>query len=302
MQIVMSKGNMHMKFFLILFLLSAPISAPNALAQEDFVSFLNKLDKNNINSISIAVSRLEKIDKKLTPLKHDEIFFKFRAFYYDVIGSLNRNLLPKIERRLYDYPENLSDDNYKKVKDNEIKEFMILLNSNGCELDMTEGGYFIDEKVGFLKDIFTSRVSDSISVFLKMRYDEKQERFFEDAVLLLPLETLGKRIINWENFIERFPNSRITDGAKYFYKTYLGTFVIGFNNSPAFDYEGNLTSERKSAYIDFISKYKESKSARIISDYLKLLEKTDFKYTAEIEKFMSDNDIPETRGVQFHLR
>lgn len=287
-----------MRFLLILLFLWVP----NALAQEDFDSFLNKLDRNNINSISIAVSRFQKLEKESTSLKYNEIFFKFRAFYYDVIESLNRNLLPKIEKRLYDYPENLSDDNYKKVKYNEIKEFMISLNSNGCELDMTEGGYFIDEKVAFLKNIFASRVSDSISVFLKMRYNEKQERFFEDAVLLIPLETLGKRIINWENYIERFPNTKITNEAKYYYKTYLGTFVIGFENSPSFDYEGNLSSERKSAYISFINKYKNSKSAQIISDYLSLLGKTEFKYTAKIKKFMKDNDIPETRGVQLHLR
>jgi hypothetical protein len=287
-----------MRLIIIFFFLSLP----NAFAQEDYGSFLDKLDKNNIESITIAAERLQKIEKESTTLKYDEVFFKFRSFYYDVIDSLNRSLLPKIENKLYVYPDNLSDDNYKKVKDNEIKKFMILLNTNGCELDSTEGGYFIDEKVGFLKEVFNSSVSESISIFLQMRYEEQQERFSEDAALLISLETLSKRIIAWENFIKKFPNDKITIEAKYFYKTYLRTLIVGFNNSPAFDYEDNLEPERKSAYIEFIEKYNGSESGRIISDYLDLLEKTNFRYSDQIDLFLKKNDINETSAIQLFLR
>jgi hypothetical protein len=120
---------------------------------------------------------------------------------------------------------------------------------------------------------------------------------------MISFEKLGQRIITWENFIKKYPKAKITKDAEYFYYIYLGTFLQGLANTPTTDDGGNLLPEIKTVYENFIKRYPTARSGKIVSDYLNIFKKNNYKLNrGEIITFLKANKIPRTEGVQLHLR
>jgi len=279
-------------------------TAKNISKPHDYINFLKKLDKDNIYSISTAVQVLSK--QKFSTQGFDEIYFQFVEFYYTIIERTYENIIPKVENKLWDYPESLDGLNPKDIKEKRLRDFINILDKNYCTLCSTEGTYFICERNDALRKIFSDKVSPSISEFLKIRENEMKKQFFEDATLVISFKELAERVVTWEFFLKKYKGEKISDEASGYHKIYRSTLLIGFNNEPTIKYEFpdwkpvGLELEVKNAYEYTIEKYPQTNIAALLKEYMVLLKRYNYDIS-KLDDFFERQQIVETRAIQwFH--
>jgi hypothetical protein len=255
----------------------------------NFREYLNKLHKNDLASISYASNEFEKKFSSAVPEMKDSAFIEFRSFYYDVINSYYEMFLNN-----QDLVNKLNDN---KNDDSQVKQFKITLDQNGLRLSKTEGGYYIDEKPTYLYSNFKNLVSRSISEFLLIRSKELEEGFSENAKLLISFNSLGDRIITWENYLNKYPASPLSAEAKFSYHLYLNTFITGLDNSPVAN-EDILLPEMKKIYSDYIRKNNNMESGKIVEKFYSIVSINNFHLTPTLDDFYKENQIESMKGIE----
>jgi hypothetical protein len=285
------------KPFLLLFLLiNIPLfigcnnynnSSENLLI--NFRTYLDKLHKDDLASISHASNEFRKNFSAAEPGIRDSAFIDFRSFYYDVINSYYEIFLNNKEL------VNKLNDN--KNEDIQVQQFKITLEQNGLRLSKTEGGYYIDEKPDYLYENFKIFVSRAINDFLLIRSKELEEGFSEDAKLLISYKSLGERITTWEKYLNKYPSSPLSAEAKFSYHLYLSTFITGLDNSPITT-DDILLPEMKNIYTDFIQKNNNSESGKLVEKFYTIISNNNFHLTSALDDFYQENQIESMKGIE----
>ena len=90
--------------------------------------------------------------------------------------------------------------------------------------------------------------------------------FFESVI---SFTEVSERIIYWENYLNRYPNSKLFYKSKEYYSEYLNDYLFGMDNTPTYDFETKLIlDETKKEFNRFIKANPKSKSARIVNLFL----------------------------------
>lgn len=58
-------------------------------------------------------------------------------------------------------------------------------------------------------DMFKDYVTDDYKEYLKIWAKDSEELYQADAGLLISFEEIGERIITWENFLNKYPDSKL---------------------------------------------------------------------------------------------
>jgi hypothetical protein len=254
-----------------------------------FRGYLESLHKSEISSISKSLNEYRKDFTSTAPEIRDSAFIDFRSFYYNVINSYyemffnNQDLVNRLNENKNDDPKVL-----QLKKD---------LDQNGLRLSKTEGGYYIDEQPNYLYNNFKSYVSPAIRDYLLLRSKELVEGFSENSKLLITFQSVGDRIINWENYLAKYPASPLSAEAKFSFHLYLNTFLTGLDNSPIANDEVVLP-EMKEVYTNYIHKNNNSESGKIVEKYFAILAKNNFHITSDLDDFYEENQIESMKGME----
>lgn len=236
-----------------------------------------------IDFIKQQASKLEKADLDTAVreiLKDQQLQLKD---YSDKIMADNFN----IRMNKYKYEDLVSLNNIKD-SDNDIKTLLQSAYSDGFKLSTSEGMHYLEVDYNSLKTAFGSYASEEISLYLDIMSEESNKHFAEDAALMISYDQLAERVARNETFIGKFPGSEFAGKVKELHKNYLSAYLLGLNNTPAFSMKDNvLEKDVLASYKSSISKYPGTKLAEILSEYVKLLEKSDYKRTQVILDYVS---------------
>ena len=98
----------------------------------------------------------------------------------------------------------------KEFTEEDWKNTNKTLNKYDLELwDIGEGIVTIRELPHLYYDVFKDYVTDDYKEYLKIWAKDNEELYQADAGLMISFEELGERIITWENFLNKFPNSTL---------------------------------------------------------------------------------------------
>lgn len=264
-------------------------SSSPSVALLKYREYSKNLVKTDLSSISKA---LDKYKESFTtdPVEYrDSAFAEFRNLFYNIINNYSEIF--------WNNAELMKKVNEKQNDDPTVKAFKSTLETNGLRLSVTEGSYYIDEKPDFLINNFKSYVSPGVNEFLNLRSRELEQGFSEDARLLITFRQLGERIITWQNYLNKYPESPMQAEAKFSFHLYLNTFLTGLDNSPISSDEV-LLPEIKQVYSEFISKYKDTESGKIVEKFYAILSKNNFHLTDDLDDFYEENQIESMKGVQ----
>ncbi len=200
--------------------------------------YLDSLNFDIVHSIPAAVKYYQVRIRTLPIEKRDSAFFVFNQFYYKVKFKLNDSLMYDL-----DLLNKLSDKAFNK--DSIATGFKKIIKENGFKLFQSEGYFYVEESPDFLYSRFGKYVSPSISEYLKFRRNELKEGFAEDAVLMIPMLKVAQRIINWEKYLIKFPNSFYAEQVNSYLGMYVNALLGGLDNSPIFDENKKLIPEIK---------------------------------------------------------
>lgn len=175
---------------------------------------------------------------------------------------------------------NIKEENEKKFFENAFKD--------GYKLITAEGMVDFELDYEYLDNKFSPYVTEKTSAFLSIMATEAKAHFAADGAIIISLDELANRVINTENYLEKFGDSQYAKEIKQQYNWYLTAYLIGLNNTPAFSYEDNiLKQEVLSNFKSTMIKYKDSKFAGIIKDFVDLVTKNDLKKTNEVLDFVT---------------
>lgn len=204
-----------------------------------------------------------KIDKEIagnTPEQNNKVYddyVKIREKYTDCFNISQTEMLD----RYIDYhtreseTPNLPED---------IKKMASELNKVGLEFrEMGEGVTEIHSLPGYYESIFKNKLTPDYGAYISQIAKDNEENYAVDGGLLITWEELGDRLIVWENFINKYPQSSSIKKAKENYHNYLLDYLLGMDSDRIYNSEeGKIYDDKREAYNALIKKYPNSATAK----------------------------------------
>lgn len=126
----------------------------------------------------------------------------------------------------------------------------------------------------FYTHLFKSSLPPDYTAFLQLKADEDTVLYSADAGLAVPFSLIGIRALNWEKFLDTYPNSALAPAAKELYEWYCIDYLFGEDNTPAFDRQEDLKSlvpENRQEYTSFVAQHGDTKTGAVVAGYLQKL-------------------------------
>ena len=180
----------------------------------------------------------------------------------------NNKILEKINENDYTMLDNafyIGEGDIDKEKLNKQNKY---LDSYGLEVTQIEDGFMLTEKKDFYYNIFKNYVSDDYKEFLKLRSEDID--YFEDSNSFDKyLEIIADKIVAWEKFLEKYPDSKLKRKAQNMSYTYRAGYIFRLTSSETRESLMNgKANDAVKEFNRFIKKYPNSPTSDIIKYYL----------------------------------
>lgn len=200
---------------------------------------------------------LEKL-KTLNKEEADELYEQYLESNNTILENLNIEHDKLLSGGIYN-----NEDTSENFTDEEWKIANKFLNKYDLELwYLARGTCIIKEVPDFYYKTFKDYVTDDYKEYLKITSKENEEHYVADSGLCITLEELGDRIVTWENFLEKYPNSKLNDKVNNICNSYRRDYILGVPGG-IYDYK-----ESAEEYNRFIKKYPDSPTTELLGYYL----------------------------------
>ena len=234
-----------------------------------YLGYLKEREKGNLFSKQTNTlleefhKNKEEVINKLKTLNKEEA----DKFYEDYLES-NNEILEKMNENDYDMLDNafyIGEGDIDKEKLNKQNKF---LDNYGLEVIEIEEGFMLTEKKNFYYNIFKNYVSDDYKDFLKLRSEDIEYIDYLSSINEHP-EIVADKVINWEKFLEKYPDSKLKKKANDICYSYRGDYIIALTSLTTTEAmkNGKINDDVKELNR-FIKKYPNSPTTEIIKYYL----------------------------------
>ena len=189
----------------------------------------------------------------------NEIYEKYSVDNDKILEKIN-----EIEDEIFS-TEFYKDGNIEKDKLNKQNKF---LDSYGLEVIQIEDGFMLIEKNKFYYNLFKNFVTDDYKEFLKLRSEDidylESSNSFDKY-----FEIIGDKIVAWEKFLEKYPDSKLKRKAQNMSYTYRAGYIFRLTSSETRESLMNgKANDAVKEFNRFIKKYPNSPTSDIIKYYL----------------------------------
>ncbi|EHO79416.1 hypothetical protein HMPREF9942_00419 [Fusobacterium animalis F0419] len=189
----------------------------------------------------------------------NEIYEKYSVDNDKILEKIN-----EIEDEMFS-TEFYKDGNIEKDKLNKQNKF---LDSYGLEVIQIEDGFMLIEKNKFYYNLFKNFVTDDYKEFLKLR-SEDIDYFEYSNSFEKYLEIIADKIVAWEKFLEKYPDSKLKRKAQNMSYTYRAGYIFRLTSSETRESLMNgKANDAVKEFNRFIKKYPNSPTSDIIKYYL----------------------------------
>ncbi|MFC4476815.1 hypothetical protein [Flavobacterium chungangensis] len=183
--------------------------------------------------------------------------------YFEANGTLLQEIAAK-ESGVLDkfYNEDEADKKAVKLLGEKLSEHELEYSEIG------EGYVEIDPLHDFYYKIFKDYVTNDYKDYLYLKSEENKSLYSADAGLVISFKDLGDRIISWENFMTKYPNSKLIPSVKEQYKSYQMDYLVGQDNTPTAERSSDekyIYPENIQEFNRFLKKYPKSPTVPLIS-------------------------------------
>lgn len=134
--------------------------------------------------------------------------------------------------------------------------------------DIGEGMVVVRTVADYYKNIFSGKVTADYDEAISIVANDEKELWEADAAVSIPWKDLGERVITWENFIKKYPESKFRKEAEGAYKMYRYAFLLGLDNTQVIEITNNqMDAEARKAFTEFVKNYPDSET----TTYVKML-------------------------------
>ncbi|MNQ59672.1 hypothetical protein D3C85_739310 [compost metagenome] len=137
--------------------------------------------------------------------------------------------------------------------------------------EIGEGYVEIEPLHDFYYTIFKDYVTSDYKDYLYLKSEENKSLYSADAGLVISFKDLGDRVISWENFMNKYPDSKLIASVKEEYKNYQMDYLIGLDNTPTAERatdENYIYQENIQEFNRFLKKYPKSPTVPLINFFM----------------------------------
>ncbi len=245
-------------FTISIFIIGGIFGYKKILSIEKENKIIQLFNKDSLENFSKNKNEMLEKLKTLNKEEADELYEQYLESNNIILENLNiehDNLLSGGIYNNEDTSENFTDEEWKIANK--------FLNRYDLELwYLARGSCIIREVPDFYYKTFKDYVTDDYKEYLKITSNENEEHYVADSGLCITLEELGDRIVTWENFLEKYPNSKLNDKVNNICNSYRRDYILGVPGG-IYDYK-----ESAEEYNRFIKKYPDSPTTELLGYYL----------------------------------
>lgn len=219
-------------------------------------------------------------DLRDTTLEEADSIYLADSFRFDQtieFMKLDSVMLPVLER--WSRAHSASED-----EDQDIEIFN-LLEEIGLEPEYISEGYTeLKIKSHYYYELFQPYVTTETEQFMKISSDH-DTLISSDGGLIVSLDTLLTRCIDWEKFLDRCPQSVHTKKVIAQYGMYMQLILFcNYDNTPTFNrYTNRIEDWVLEELQDLKDKYPDTKTNYILEKYLTELKQNHYRYSKAFE-------------------
>ncbi|PHI03228.1 hypothetical protein [Fusobacterium polymorphum] len=247
-------------FSIAIFIIGGIFGYKKILFNEKENKIIQLFNKDSLENFSKNKNEMLEKLKTLNKEEADELYEQYLERNNIILENLNiehDKFLSGGINGIYnkDTAENFTDEEWKIANK--------FLNRYDLELwYLARGSCIIREVPDFYYKTFKDYVTDDYKEYLKITSDENEEHYVADSGLCITLEELGDRIVTWENFLEKYPNSKLNNKVNNICNSYRRDYILGVPGG-IYDYK-----ESAEEYNRFIKKYPDSPTTELLGYYL----------------------------------
>ena len=255
-------------FIIAIFVIGGILGYKKIVADEREKKIIQMFNKDILdNFVENKKSVIERL-KISTPEEANEIYNDYLKISQLIIENINTEHLDFLNN-IY----NKDSEYYFTEKD--WKTANKFLNNYDLEIfDLAETEVRIIEVPNYYYNIFKDYVTDDYREYLEITYKENEEPYFTDGSILVPYDKIADRLLTWENFLKKYPNSNLAEIANEKCNTYRRIYILGSDNAPTREggWENNelfyIPENNLKEFNRFIEKHPDSPTVELIKFYL----------------------------------
>ena len=245
-------------FTIAIFVIGGIFGYKKILSIEKENKIIQLFNKDSLENFSKNKNEMLEKLKTLNKEEADELYEQYLESNNIILENLNIEHDKLLSGGIYN-----NEDNSENFTDEEWKIANKFLNKYDLELwYLARGTCIIKEVPDFYYKTFKDYVTDDYKEYLKITSKENEEHYVADSGLCITLEELGDRIVTWENFLKKYPNSKLNDKVNNICNSYRRDYILGVPGG-IYDYK-----ESAEEYNRFIKKYPDSPTTELLGYYL----------------------------------
>ena len=247
-------------FTVVIFVIGGIFGYKKILSIEKENKIIQLFNKDSLENFSKNKNEMLEKLKTLNKEEADELYEQYLESNNTILENLNiehDKLLSGGINSIHNKgtAENFTDEEWKIANK--------FLNKYDLELwYLARGTCIIKEVPDFYYKTFKDYVTDDYKEYLKITSNENEAHYVADSGLCITLEELGDRIVTWEKFLEKYPNSKLNDKVNNICNSYRRDYILGVPGG-IYDYK-----ESAEEYNRFIKKYPDSPTTELLGYYL----------------------------------
>ncbi len=217
----------------------------------------------------------------------------YQKYVDETIAILTNELIndQKMYEKLLNFPFKKNRELIiTKSGDFKLDKYVKGLKENGVRIGTTEGGLYLFFDPLYFVNNFKKVLPDIVIDYYILLNEDIEEGYEDDAGLIVPWDTLRKKIIRYENYLRKYSNiehdcfytKRL---AKKKIDEYLNAYLYGLPNGPPLsdiDKQGLLNSEAKKSFEIFIEKNKDSRYHRLVEVFYTKIKNNGFHVDEDV--------------------
>jgi hypothetical protein len=195
-----------------------------------------------------------------------EDYVKIRDKY---TSCLSENLIKTLE----EYVNYYSESGELKLPDNIQKQSAELKKGGLKFMEVGEGYTEIWSEPDHYFILFKNKINPDYQDYIKQLAKENVGLYAADAGLVVSFKEVGDRTIFWENFIKKYPESRLNYKAKEMYNNYLADYLFGLDNTPTHEHsDGTIYAENRAEFSRLMKQHPNSNVAKRTKELISLFD------------------------------
>ena len=255
-------------FIIAIFVTGGIFGYKKIVADEREKKIIKMFNKDILdNFVENKKSVIERL-KISTPEEANEIYNDYLKISQLIIENINTEHLDFLNN-IY----NEDSEYYFTEKDWETANKF--LNNYDLEIfDLAETEVRIMEVPNYYYNIFKDYVTGDYREYLEITYKENEEPYYTDGSILVSYDKIADRLLTWENFLKKYPNSNLAEIANEKCNIYRRVYILGSDNAPTREggWENNelfyIPENNLKEFNRFIEKYPDSPTVELVKFYL----------------------------------